>query len=378
MLSENELKSTLKSSLGINLSRAKFIVAFMTALFIVQTVKLTRISNSMDVKANKDSRYKRCQRFFKDFKFDFIMLSKFLFRLYPGDKENVILAIDRTNWKLGKIDINILMLSITYDGIAFPVMWKMLDNNGGSSNTNDRIQIIERFIGVFGKEIIKSILCDREFIGKDWVYYLKNVANINFRIRVKEKEIINKKNGQLAPLKNFFRSIGPGQEKILEGRRILWGHHVFIACVKSSLGELVIVITDDEAYSALSDYAIRWEIESLFKCFKKSGFNLEDTHLTHTERVNNLLGIVAIGFTWAYLSGELECEKQPIMIKSHGRKEKSVFKVGLDHLHRILLYRLKYISEYQEIINILCNKSIGPEYLHSKKLDIPHNLSCKA
>ena len=109
----------------------------------------------------------------------------------------------------------------------------------------------------------------------------------------------------------------------------------------------------------LSDYACRWEIESLFKCFKTSGFNLEDTHLTNTDKINNLLGIVAIGFTWAYLTGELECEKRPIKIKSHGRKEKSIFKVGLDYLHRILLYKWKYIKEYVEIIAILCKCSTG-------------------
>ena len=354
MQSENKLEFTLKKSLGINLARAKFIASFITALLIVQTVKLTRISNSMDGEANTDSKYKRCQRFFRFFSFDFTKLSKFLFDLYPGDKNNVILALDRTNWKFGKVDINILMLSITYDGIAFPIMWKILDNKGGASSTYDRIQILEDFVNVFGKDIIKCILCDREFIGKEWVYYLKYVAKINFRIRVKEKEVINKKNGQMAPLKNFFRNIRPGEEKILDGKRTLWGLQVFAACVKSPLGELVIIITDDEVYSALSDYACRWEIESLFKCFKTSGFNLEDTHLTQTDKINNLLGIVSIGFTWAYLTGELECEKRPIKIKSHGRKEKSVFKVGLDYLHRILLHKWKYTKEYIEIIVILC------------------------
>lgn len=353
MLGKEKLSKTLKDSLDINLARAKFIALFVTTIFVVQTVKLTKISNSMDGEAKTESKYKRCQRFLKFFKFDHKKLSNFLFRLFPGDKENLVIAIDRTNWKFGKFDINILFLALTYKGIAFPILWIMLDNNGGSSNTRERIELLEKFIEIFGKEKIKCILCDREFIGKYWIYYLKNVAKINFRIRVKEKEFINKKNGELAPLKNFFRNIGPGQCKILEEKRFIWGHKVFIACVKSPLGELVIIITDDEVYSALSDYANRWEIETLFKCLKTGGFNLEETHLKHTERINTLIGLVAIAFFLAYLSGDLECEKKPIKIKSHGRKAVSVFRVGLDLLHRIFRRPWDYSIEYQCFIKIV-------------------------
>ncbi len=33
------------------------------------------------------------------------------------------LALDRTNWKVGVVDLNILMLSIVYRGIGVPVVW---------------------------------------------------------------------------------------------------------------------------------------------------------------------------------------------------------------------------------------------------------------
>ena len=34
--------------------------------------------------------------------------------------------MDRTNWQWGKKNINILMLSITYKGIAIPLFWSLL------------------------------------------------------------------------------------------------------------------------------------------------------------------------------------------------------------------------------------------------------------
>ena len=39
--------------------------------------------------------------------------------------------------------------------------------------------------------------------------------------------------------------------------------------------------------NAIQDYALRWEIETLFSCLKGRGFNLENTRLTDPRRVKN-------------------------------------------------------------------------------------------
>ena len=65
--------------------------------------------------------------------------------------------MDRTNWQRGKKNINILMLSITYKGIAIPLFWRLLDKKG-NSNTNERIVLMERFIAQFGKNNIIGLL----------------------------------------------------------------------------------------------------------------------------------------------------------------------------------------------------------------------------
>ncbi len=63
------------------------------------------------------------------------------------ENENLSLGIDRTNRKLGQTDIFILMLGITYQGVAF-LLFKML-NKRGNSNTRERIELIERFIQIW-------------------------------------------------------------------------------------------------------------------------------------------------------------------------------------------------------------------------------------
>ena len=44
--------------------------------------------------------------------------------------DKVQLTLDRTNWKWGKRDINILMLAIVYRGIAIPIVWTLLNEPG--------------------------------------------------------------------------------------------------------------------------------------------------------------------------------------------------------------------------------------------------------
>ena len=42
----------------------------------------------------------------------------------------------------------------------------------GNSNTKERIELLEKFIQIFGVEKIDRLLGDREFIGETWFAYL--------------------------------------------------------------------------------------------------------------------------------------------------------------------------------------------------------------
>ena len=65
--------------------------------------------------------------------FNYLSLAKLLFLMYfTGDKQ-VSLTMDRTNWKWGKSNINILMVGVAYKGSAIPLFWEMLDKQGNSN-----------------------------------------------------------------------------------------------------------------------------------------------------------------------------------------------------------------------------------------------------
>lgn len=71
---------------------------------------------------------------------------------------------------------------------------------------------------------------------------------------------------------------------------------------------------------------------------KSSGFNIEDTHLTHLDRIERLFAVMIIAFAWAYLVGIYKnLMIKPIRILKHGRKAKSIFKYGLEEIANVLL-----------------------------------------
>jgi hypothetical protein len=58
------------------------------------------------------------------------------------------LAIDRTNWEFGRTTINILMLSVEWNGIGIPLLWTLLPAPG-NSDTQTRICLLDRLRQIF-------------------------------------------------------------------------------------------------------------------------------------------------------------------------------------------------------------------------------------
>src|SRR3954466_14945492 len=182
--------------LGWHKARIKFFVLLITALCKMQTVCFERLAEGMDSPAQISSSLRRIQRFFAAFTIDKDPIARLLFSLLPC-QSNLIISIDRTNWsRLGgsKTDINIFMLSVCYDGITFPLLWKLLAKKG-NTNTKERTDLLDKFVKLFGKQCIKAVVADREFIGKDWLGYLQQ-QRIPFHIRVRNNMWFEKPRGE--------------------------------------------------------------------------------------------------------------------------------------------------------------------------------------
>ena len=79
-----------------------------------------------------------------------------------------VLAIDRTNWDFGKTTINILMISVVWNGMGIPLIWMLLPT-AGNSNTSERTGLLDRLRAAFPDLKIAALMGDREFIGDMWM-----------------------------------------------------------------------------------------------------------------------------------------------------------------------------------------------------------------
>jgi len=82
----------------------------------------------------------------------------------------------------------------------------------------------------------------------------------------------------------------------------------------------------------------RWQIETVFKALKTSGFNIEDMHLTDIDRINKLFAMVLVAFVWTYRVGIFLDYIRPSKIKKHGRRAQNLFKCRLTHLANVLFF----------------------------------------
>ena len=183
----NELSKTLNQYFNFHKARSDCLAQLVIAMITVKTVNFTHLATAFITKAFPESWYKRIQRFFRFLKFDSLAVASMVITLFDLKNKKLKLALDRTNWKFGKIDINILMLTVAYKGIALPLMWSLLKKRG-NSNTLERITLIKRILLLIGPENIDCLLGDREFVGGEWIEWLDE-QEIPFLFRIRNNSL---------------------------------------------------------------------------------------------------------------------------------------------------------------------------------------------
>jgi hypothetical protein len=334
------LSDTLKEFFGdkMNLARIKFFGLFISSLCKVQTVCFEKLACGFGCDAKAESSLRRIQRFISEYSLNSDLVARFIFSLLPHEPP-YRLALDRTNWKLGTKNINILTLGIVYKGVAFPILFQMMPKFGNSA-MQERIDLIGRFISLFGSQSIECLLADREFIGDKWLEYL-NKSGIRYHIRIRENFWVElPSNGHVVKASWLFNGLRVNEcafyRKIVRVNGQLCYLSASKVINKENVPELQIIVSFNKPDEAQALYKERWQIESAFKALKTSGFNIEDTHLTDTERVGKLFALVLIAFAWVYKAGIYLDALRPIKIKNHGRRAKSLFKYGLTYISNLL------------------------------------------
>lgn len=301
----------------------------------IGNVRQHKIAQGTRIKAKTNSITRRIQRFFAEEFLPPNMASKLIFGLFDWE-ETISFTLDRTHWKFGIIDINFLVICGIYKNYSIPLCWILLPHQG-NSKTACRIDLVEMLLLIVPLNRIKFLLADREFIGIEWFQYLSE-RGVPFCIRIKENMLVmDTRQGGRIKLKKLFRHLLIGQSRELQ--QMVSGTMLRIFGIRIATGELLILAVSgsDNLLDALALYSKRWSIETMFKAFKSSGFNFEDTHQQSLERLYKMMILLTIAYAWAIKIGEIKNDIEPIKIKIHGRLEFSFFSYGFRAIQTILL-----------------------------------------
>jgi hypothetical protein len=327
----------------INLSATRLETLSWLALLIMQhgTISLWRLAAYVASAAQTASVQRRFYRFFQFVRLDGAHSARVVVELLGLSGKPWVLAIDRTNWDFGKTTINILMISVAWNGMGIPLLWMLLPT-AGNSNTAERTALLDRLSAAFPDLKIAALMGDREFIGDAWMAYLQR-ENIPFILRLRENQHVLREGYAALPVSIIAQHLKVGDKMIVKGSCRLGRANetlsapVRLVITRLASGELLALACSGRARHALARYRQRWTIETMFGNLKTKGFALEATHLTDPNKLCTLLALLAFAMALTVKTGVAWARLHPIPIKKHGRRACSLFALGLHTLRKIFV-----------------------------------------
>jgi len=321
----------------INLARKKFMLNFAIGIILSKNVNFSDVVSHFDPGVELDSHIRKAERFFKEYRLDYVQLAVLLLCFLPPGQLHI--SIDRTNWKFGKQNINFLTVTALSRGIGVPLLFELLDKKG-NSNTNERKILLRKLMRILPAKQIASFTADREFVGKKWYNFL--ITNkIPFYIRIKSNTRIECQGVTF----HAARFAIDKRTRFFENIRI-HGFRLKLAAKQigdeGAVDKYLLVLTNSNVKKAMAIYRNRWSIEVFFQSIKKRGLNLENTHLTDLSKLKKLFAIVSLAFTVCLKTGLWKHSKvKPLKKRANGYKPKSFFKYGLEEMRKALLHPYK-------------------------------------
>ena len=324
-----------------HLARQKMIFALIFSIIETRSVQFPELATKLNGSVQDESNLRRIQAFFAKYDLDYRVIACVLMSFVATKKCRI--SMDRTNWKFGTQNINILTLTVYSHGVGLPILWTMLDKKG-NSNAQERIDLLEEFVFLFGKERILSLTGDREFIGHKWLKWLID-NQINFALRFPVSHLITLRNGEIWRADAL---LAQHQERYFNG--VIIDEVRLNMALKQLDGDWLLVGGPLAVKQLFAHYRHRWSIETFFQSLKKRGFHLEDTHLKSLDRLKKLMALVSLAFIFCWQVGYYYHQhREPIRLKSNGYKANSFFRKGMNllrHCCKFIESRLILFEHY--------------------------------
>ena len=302
-------------------ARIVCLTEMLRGILMAQSINTSRLAARMGGQVQFESHLQRMRRFLAEQTFDWIVIGRLMLKIagVAGQKKYTV-AVDRTNWDFGGTAINFLVISVVVSGIGVPIVWTQLGKKG-NSKTEERLDLLERFLKIVPAAQIAVFLADREFIGKTWFKALQK-RNIPYAIRVRNNQFATLADGKRIKISALVKDL-KNQKPRTWSNIDLDGVPCALSLKRLSDKDLLAVVSfglkpsDDP----LETYRQRWAIELCFACMKTKGFDIESTHLRHDDRLEKMFAVVSMAAAAALAASKNDNKIQTGKRKNPTRKK---------------------------------------------------------
>ena len=233
-------------------------------------------------------------------------------------KQNQTLQIIMDQSSINR-DFECLMISVKFKGRALPLLWTVVQRNRGGIGFITQRQLLIEFCQILDQyPQLKFVFYGDRFYGTQSLLKFCVQRKWRFSLRLRGNLWVNfqgqtfKTNQIKARFPNGITNAELGKS----GLRV----SIYMLQEKGQKEPWIIATDGQPTRQKAERYKNRWAIEPMFSDFKSRAFNITDTKLQNTDRIERLILCVA---TAIYFCVALASLIKPNWEKIHRRKSKS-------------------------------------------------------
>jgi hypothetical protein len=313
---------------GLSLPLRRLLATLTVCLLEGTPAHLTALAKALpEVETAQVTKEQSIRRFLSNLRLSPVhLLPVYIYLLRPllSSLPALVLSMDRTSWKKRKRHINVLMVSVYFQGRAIPLFWVVFDRAGNSSLKNWKTVLTPVITELQSRPWLATVpiivVADREFASPRLSEWLKTTYQVESVLCLKRSQYLKDQaqSIKLAELLQYFpRGATRFYRQITVTRASTFLVNVTITWGKQYDEPLIIITTSEDAAVSVHRYSQRFGIEPMFKDHKSNGFDLERTKVTDPKRIETLLIVIALVHVF--------CTSEGYRKELHGEAKKNAF-----------------------------------------------------
>ena len=209
-----------------------------------------------------------------------------------------------------------IMVSLRVGERALPLAWRMRKTQGaiGFGVQREALDAVAALL----PEGARPMLMGDRFYGSPALISWCRDKSWGWRLRCKQDLLVFDKGGETTLAECFAR--GEHMLKDIELTEKRARTNIAMLHEAGHPEPWIIAMSDPPTTWRAYDYGLRWGIEAMFSDYKTRGFNLEDSQIERTDRLDRLILVLSIALYWAVSTGMWDARENKTPAEKKPRK----------------------------------------------------------